>query len=39
MHSRKSVFLALLSAALLLQGATKYKVVARYPVPGDGGFD
>jgi DNA-binding beta-propeller fold protein YncE len=39
MRSRKSVWLALLCAALLLQGATKYKVVARYPVPGDGGFD
>lgn len=25
--------------ALALQGATTYKVVARYPVPGDGGFD
>lgn len=29
----------LLSAALLLQGATGYKVVARYPVAGTGGFD
>ncbi|HYR83087.1 MAG TPA: YncE family protein [Terriglobia bacterium] len=26
-------------AALLLQGATNYKVIARYPVPNDGGFD
>jgi len=25
--------------ALLLQGATNYKVVGRYPVPGVGGFD
>ena len=24
---------------LLLQGATNYKIVARYPVPGTGGFD
>ncbi|MBZ5724429.1 MAG: YncE family protein [Acidobacteriia bacterium] len=29
----------LISAALWLQGATGYKVVARYPVAGDGGFD
>src|ERR1700693_3207461 len=34
----KSVLVALVSA-VILQGATKYKVVARYPVPGDGGFD
>jgi len=27
------------SAVLLLQGATNYKVIGRYPVPGDGGFD
>jgi len=26
-------------AAVLLQGATNYAVVARYPVPGNGGFD
>ena len=25
--------------AVLLQAATTYKVIARYPVPGDGGFD
>jgi hypothetical protein len=31
--------LVALFAALLFQGATKYKVVTRYPVPGDGGFD
>ncbi len=29
----------LILPTLLLQGATTYKVVARYPVPGDGGFD
>jgi len=39
MQSRKSVLVALFSAALLLPGATSYMVVARYPVPGDGGFD
>ncbi len=33
----KSVLM--ISAALSLEGATGYKVVARYPVPGDGGFD
>lgn len=27
------------SAVLMLQGATDYKVVARYPVPGTGGWD
>ncbi len=26
-------------AAALLPGATSYRVIARYPVPGDGGFD
>ena len=35
----KSILLTCASAALLLQGATTYKVVGRYPVPGDGGFD
>jgi DNA-binding beta-propeller fold protein YncE len=39
MHFRKRVPIGLFSAALLLQCATDYKVVARYPVPGDGGFD
>ena len=29
----------LVFAALSLQAATSYKVVARYPVPGNGGFD
>ncbi len=28
-----------LSAALLLQGATNLKILARYPVPGTGGWD
>ena len=35
----KSILTGLFSATLLLQGATSYKVVARYPVPGTGGFD
>jgi DNA-binding beta-propeller fold protein YncE len=35
----KSVLVGVFSTALLLQGATGYRVVARYPVPGDGGFD
>src|SRR5437763_1769270 len=39
MQGWKSVLVASASAALLLQGATTYKVVARYPVPGEGGFD
>jgi DNA-binding beta-propeller fold protein YncE len=29
----------LFSGALLLLGATDYRIVARYPVPGTGGFD
>ena len=36
---RNTILLALFSAALLLQGATGYKVEARYPVPGTGGWD
>jgi len=35
----KSVLVGVFSTALLLQGATGYRVVARYLVPGDGGFD
>src|SRR5436190_3443881 len=35
----KSVLFCAFSAALLLQGATNYKVVGRYPIPGVGGFD
>jgi DNA-binding beta-propeller fold protein YncE len=34
----KSLFFGLLAAALL-EGATGYKVVAKYPVPGNGSFD
>jgi DNA-binding beta-propeller fold protein YncE len=35
----KHVWIVCFCSALLLQGATGYKVEARYPVPGDGGFD
>ena len=35
----KSTLLALAVAMLLMQNGTGYKVVARYPVPGNGGFD
>jgi DNA-binding beta-propeller fold protein YncE len=39
MQNRKGWLVGLFSAALLLEGATNYQVVARYPVPGNGGFD
>jgi outer membrane protein assembly factor BamB len=39
MLSMKSALVGLFSAALLLQGATSYKIVGRYPIPGVGGFD
>jgi len=39
MKSMKTFLFALFSAALLLPGATNYKVVARYPLPGVGGWD
>ena len=35
----KIVLLGLFSATLLLQSATGYKVVGRYPIPGGGGSD
>jgi YVTN family beta-propeller protein len=35
----KSLFAGLLSAGMLLQGATAYKLEARYPIPGTGGWD
>ncbi|MCU1329169.1 MAG: hypothetical protein JWN34_4539 [Bryobacterales bacterium] len=38
MYHLRAVLLAT-SLAVLAQGATTYKVTARYPVPGDGGFD
>src|SRR5437899_8576087 len=39
MLSMKSVLVILSFSALLLQGATGYKVTGRYPVGGVGGFD
>src|SRR2546426_10346660 len=39
MPNIKRMLIVLLSASALLQGATSYKVIARYPVPNDGGFD
>src|SRR5438309_799097 len=36
---RKAAWIGLSFAGFLLQGATGYKVEARYPVPGNGGFD
>ena len=39
MRNSRRVLVGLFSAALLLQGATGYKVQDRYPVPGNGGFD
>src|SRR6266478_3897723 len=39
MRNMKSVLAGMFSAALLLQAATGYKVQARYPVPGTGGWD
>jgi len=35
----RDLLAGLLSAGILLQGATGYKIEARYPVPGIGGFD
>ena len=35
----KTASMTLFIAAALLQGATSYRVIARYPVPGNGGFD
>ena len=39
MRNVTSVLVGMFAAALLLQGATDYKLQARYPVPGAGGFD
>jgi DNA-binding beta-propeller fold protein YncE len=39
MARTKPTLLVLFAAAGLLQAATDYKVIARYPVPGNGGFD
>jgi DNA-binding beta-propeller fold protein YncE len=39
MMRTSNIGIGLLSAAALLLAATGYKVVARYPVPGEGSFD
>ena len=39
MLSMKNILFAFFSISLLFQGATNYKVVTRYPIPGVGGFD
>lgn len=39
MLSMQTILVGLSFAALLFQGATNYKVVGRYPIPGVGGFD
>src|SRR5262245_32067224 len=39
MQGMTNVLIGLFSAAALLQSATNYKVVGRYPIPGVGGFD
>ena len=33
------ILMSFFSLALVFQGASNYRVVGRYPVPGDGGFD
>src|SRR5574341_10522 len=35
----KSALIAIAAATLLMQGGAGYKVVGRYPVPGNGGWD
>ena len=39
MQLTKASIIGLFFAAFALHGATAYKVMARYPVPGNGGFD
>ena len=39
MLDMKCALLGFFSVALLFQGATNYRVVGRYPIPGVGGFD
>jgi len=39
MPTISSILMGFLSVALVFQGASNYRVVGRYPVPGDGGFD
>ena len=39
MPTISNILMGFFSAALVFQGASNYRVVGRYPVPGDGGFD
>ena len=39
MPTISSILMGFFSVALVFQGASNYRVVGRYPVPGDGGFD
>src|SRR6267154_6661828 len=39
MRNIERAFVGLFGAVILLSGATDYKIVARYPVPGTGGWD
>jgi DNA-binding beta-propeller fold protein YncE len=39
MRNIKKAVVGLVGVAVLLAGATEYKIVARYPVPGTGGWD
>jgi YVTN family beta-propeller protein len=39
MNYARTTLMGLLATALLAQGATDYKIQARYPVPGTGGWD
>src|SRR6266480_7564069 len=39
MSSMPSILMGFISFALVFQGASNYRVVGRYPIPGDGGFD
>jgi DNA-binding beta-propeller fold protein YncE len=39
MPTISTILMGFFSVALVFQGASNYRVVGRYPVPGDGGFD
>src|SRR5258707_2551487 len=39
MRNIEKAFVGLFGTVILLSGATEYKIVARYPVPGTGGWD
>src|SRR5438093_249448 len=39
MSSMPSILMGFISVALVFQGVSNYRVVGRYPIPGDGGFD